>query len=292
MKLIEILFFCLLTCKLFGTAQIPDILIYKGDTLILYSVPFEAYNNGKLSHPKILFNSSGCVNTACYRNYVATWEVIKNEIYLIRLKNACFPTRLRGVQGSFKSNPELDSLGNEFADLNQLFPQKIKDGKVKADWINYELICPKGNLIEYIHSGFDSIYEYELGLEVTNGVIKRISRYDNSKSKKSIFTTEIDSLYNFLYKNINWKIIENSNLDNAKISIVNFEVDSNTKPTNVEVKYRKVNKIVDKEIIRVIKLIPEWDILFRRGKIVRMQWTLPVRLDKEFYTEKLKNNGG
>ena len=37
MKLIKILFFCLLSFKLFGTAQIPDILIYEGDTLMLYS---------------------------------------------------------------------------------------------------------------------------------------------------------------------------------------------------------------------------------------------------------------
>ena len=100
------------------------------------------------------------------------------------------------------------------------------------------------------------------------------------------------SLNNFLYRNINWGIIEDGNLDNAKVCIVNFEVDANARPAHVEIKYRKVNEIIDKEIIRVVRLIPEWDIIFRRGKVVRMQWTLPVSLDKEFYTKKHSNKEG
>ena len=66
----------LIPFKLFGTAQIPDLLIYKGDTLALFSCPLSFYPDNKLINPESLFGSKGCFYTACWRNYVATWKLL------------------------------------------------------------------------------------------------------------------------------------------------------------------------------------------------------------------------
>ncbi len=291
MKLNSILFFSLFSCQLFGTAQIPDILIYNGDTLMLYSVPLASYKDGQMSDPQILFNGSGCTYMACNRNYIATWEVIENEIYLTEIKNACYPNPLNGVEASFKVNPNPDCMGVEFADLKFLFPKRFRNGRVKADWIHSKLICPHGKLIKYFHSGFNSIYEFELELDVQNGIIQKTNRHNNSQSQKTILANNKNSLDIFLYKNINWKIIENNNSNHMGMVVVIFTTNEKAELINIEVKSRKSNKTIDNEILRVFRLIPEWDTFFRRGELIKMKWTIPVKLDKEFYAEKIKNTG-
>ena len=42
-----IILFLFFSVKLFGTAQIPDLIIYKGDTLLLHACPLDSYPNEK-----------------------------------------------------------------------------------------------------------------------------------------------------------------------------------------------------------------------------------------------------
>ena len=37
----------------------------------------------------------------------------------------------------------------------------------------------------------------------------------------------------------------------------------------------------DKEALRVVKSIPEWDILYRQGKQIQITWTIPVIFGKK-----------
>ena len=50
--------------KAFGTAQIPDFLIYEGDTLSIYANPLESYFENH-SRPDSLFSEIGYNSTAC-----------------------------------------------------------------------------------------------------------------------------------------------------------------------------------------------------------------------------------
>ena len=58
-NILKILLFLCLPLKLFGTAQIPDLIIYKGDTLSLYACPLGSYPDKELINPKKLFGSKG-----------------------------------------------------------------------------------------------------------------------------------------------------------------------------------------------------------------------------------------
>jgi hypothetical protein len=44
---------------------------------------------------------------------------------------------------------------------------------------------------------------------------------------------------------------------------------------------RGYNEDFDNEAIRVIKTIPKWDILYSRGQLVRMNWTMPITFNED-----------
>lgn len=80
-RFIFIILGLLITINSFGTAQVPDLIIYKGDTLILYTNPLESYYNEDNPRPKH-FYVNGYSSTACWRGYQAIWEIKDNKLYL------------------------------------------------------------------------------------------------------------------------------------------------------------------------------------------------------------------
>jgi len=63
--------------------QVPDILIYKGDTLSLFSNPLEPYLKSKGFED----NDRGCNSSACWRGYVATWVLRNDSLFLMSIKS-------------------------------------------------------------------------------------------------------------------------------------------------------------------------------------------------------------
>ena len=269
----------LLSILSYGTAQIPDLIIYKGDTLSLYSCPLNEYPDSTLLNPQILFGGKGCFYTACWRNYVATWEIINNELFLIEIRNACYPTEMRGVSVSYKSGVERETVGTEYADLKALFLDRIQKGKVKADWVTGNLISPQGKLLLYIHDGFQSIYENELEFRFENGILIETKQWDNSKTKKSKYTGNDKILFEFIQKNIDYNNLPKSDSIKRRVIVRIVSADDNGKIDSVVI-VRGVNELYNKEAIRVVKMIPEWDVVYRHGKKTNEnQWSIPVMFD-------------
>lgn len=277
-KTIKLLLLLFIPLRLFGTAQIPDILIYNGDTLALNYCPLELYPDAGIINPQSLFGSKGCFYTACWRNYVATWEIINNKLYLTNLRNACYPTTMRNVAASFKANIEKENIGSEFADLKKIFTHKYKNGKVMANWVTKKMISPKGQLLYYFHDGFQSIYETELEFNFENGILIETKQFDNSKTKKSKYTEESNLLREFISKNIKLENLPESDTIKRRVILEIVSSDENGKIDSVKV-IRGVNKLYDNEAIRVIKAIPKWDIIYRHGEKINIKWTIPINFD-------------
>jgi len=274
----KILLFLCLPMKMFGTAQIPDLIIYKGDTLSLCACPLESYPNKELINSKNLFGGKWCAFTACWRNYVATWEIIDDKLYLTKVRNACYPTAVRNIAAYYKAGVEKDSIGSEFADLKLLFPDRYENGIVRADWVSGKLISPQGKLLYYIHDGFESIYEKELEFTIENGKLIETQQFDNSKTKRSEYTKNDELLKDFIRDNINYDNLPKSDTIKGRVSVKIISSDDNGKIDSVEV-LRGINAIYDKEAVRVIKSIPEWDVIYRHGKRISQIWTVPVIFD-------------
>ena len=206
----------------YSTAQVPDLLIYNGDTLMLFSNPLEFFYNETNPKP-VTFVETNCSSTACWRGYQATWLIENDSLYLIKIDACCFIDRYQLTEqslsqlthylplklvdkirkhrkrtiytelsfGSFlktsigKKNyfkfrdiiKKLTVLPRKTADLARFFPKKYQNGRVKADWFNGMLRVPKGKLLNYHHSGYESIYQYEWTFEVEQGTVLEIQKF-------------------------------------------------------------------------------------------------------------------
>ncbi len=58
--------------------------------------------------------------------------------------------------------------GNIAIELSYLFPD---ENKVFANWFSGEIKVPQGEMLEYVHAGYGSIFEKDLILVVENGVL-------------------------------------------------------------------------------------------------------------------------
>jgi len=131
------------------TAQISDTLILNGEKVSLQCDPPLPYN-----HPRITTrppedweeDDRWCCSTACWRGYIATWEIRDNRLYL------------NGIRGDWRL------LGDP------LF----------ADWVTDELIIPRGERLLYVHMGYGSVYAQEERITVEKGIVTQTVIINNN----------------------------------------------------------------------------------------------------------------
>ncbi|MDL2231887.1 energy transducer TonB [Porphyromonadaceae bacterium OttesenSCG-928-L07] len=261
----KILISCLLVLtgivRAFTTPQSPDYLIYNGDTIPVHSLslPVEFCNA-----EYILFGGKYTGwSTDCGRGYMADWEIVDSFLYLT------------GIYSCGYSQDVIQ------ADLNALFKGRVDNGKVKADWITGKAFSPQGERLRYEHGGIGGFYERELELYFEKGKLISTRLYDNTKyNRTSIYVHDKEKFNEFIYSNVRWDLLPLK--DTAVRVIIGFVPDENGKINDVQLmRGGKSEKIFDEEAVRVIKLIPEWEVFFSREEAVRMRWIQPITFTKE-----------
>ncbi|MFC0878831.1 energy transducer TonB [Saccharicrinis sp. FJH2] len=238
--------------KSYGTAQIPDFLIYKGDTLSIYANPLESYFD---THPRpdSLFDYN---STSCWRGYIGYWELKNDSLFLINI------------------------LGDSSSiDLSLIFHDRDIKNKIFADWYDYSIYNPYGKLLHYEHMGYSSIYEFEREFVFSNGILKSINYFDNSKSKKSKYTQDKNLLIDYIKTNTNHSLLPDT-IDKARVFVQIIKVSKTGQIDSVSI-VRGFNDTLDKEALRVVKSIPEWHILYNHGEPFNLIWTIPVIFDRK-----------
>lgn len=132
----------------FATAQAPDLLIIGKDTFSLCNNPLEVYLNQKGSRT-IGKHKLKWTNTSLWRSYVATWELKDDSLFLVHLQ---------------------DNWGRDANDIN--FSDEFGTDKVFAHWVTDTLRCPQGEMIQYVHDGYSSIYERDKFYAFKRGKLK------------------------------------------------------------------------------------------------------------------------
>ena len=125
------------------TAQVHETLIYDGNETSMAFCPPLPENNPRV---KMLTDeeieeddASGIVfSTACWRQYIGTWEIKGGRFYL------------RGIEGRYQLG------GSE-----PLF----------ADWFTGVLRIPRGEMLQYVHMGYGSVFEEEVHVKIEQGVV-------------------------------------------------------------------------------------------------------------------------
>jgi rRNA processing protein Krr1/Pno1 len=152
----------------FATAQYSDILIYNGKKYSLTVNPMEGYfKKYPEKRPK-----GG--STALWRGYVATFEIIDNELFVVDIEIENNTVTI--IDGKVK-NAELGwkSIINECLDGQR---------PMKVDWFSGLLILPQGKLVKYVHMGYGSTYEYYTLIEIENGNYIREFNLNNEQYNK------------------------------------------------------------------------------------------------------------
>ncbi len=134
------------------TAQTSDGLLYQGQSFSLAGEPLYSWLTKRRKQPRFKRRS-----TACSRGYVASWEIIDERLYLVGIRG-------RLVDGR---SPNLEN--ERDATLAELFPES--PDRVFANWFSDELRCPSGRLLGYVHSGYSSVYEFDMFLRFRQGVL-------------------------------------------------------------------------------------------------------------------------
>ncbi|MBZ4189481.1 hypothetical protein [Niabella beijingensis] len=155
-----------ISLNLFATAQYPDKILYKEKEYALHSNPLEDYFS---KHPDKR-PQGGIISTALWRGYVATFEVVDNQLFLkdieIELSDTTnkqrFATKWKSV-------------------LNEVFPGQ---SKIKITWLTGLLVIPHGKLMNYVHMGYGSTYEKYILLEMNQGDLKKEKNFDHKEYEK------------------------------------------------------------------------------------------------------------
>lgn len=152
---------------LLATAQFPDTLLYHGKSESIFSTPLEDYFQKTAARPKWLTATS----TACWRGYIASWELRADRLFLTQI-----------------TRREFDSKGDQYVERD--ISKKVfrrQSLPIEATWFSGVIRLPQGKQLEYVHLGFESVYEKDLFLEFKNGVLAntRIVRNAPSPPAKS-----------------------------------------------------------------------------------------------------------
>jgi hypothetical protein len=261
--------------RLFGTGQAGDRIIIGKDTLELLATPLDKIlSERNISAADIWSTKNFDWSTACWNGYIAMWKLENNRLYLEEIGPCNYYDYPKG------DYPK--------ADLQKLFPDLYSDGHIFASWLNEELLIAKGKMLWYMHDAFDRIYEKELGLTFKNGILEKSNEYDNSKTKESPYLKNERLLNNYIYSSIRWKEIS-SEIDEIpkRVICTIVSADDRGKIDSVRIMRGASEKLND-EAVRVIKSIPQWEVLYKRGKRWTRQYTLPVIFDLK--TMKKYNN--
>lgn len=135
-----------------------DQLLYQGERVELCAEPLEMYFSLTGSRPDFPPR-----HTACWRGYVATWEISDNKLYLVSMDTG--PARTRA------EDPEIWELMESCGPV--IAPETLFPGEplpVFASWCSGLLRCVKGDAVNYIHMGYASTFEHEWLIELVNGV--------------------------------------------------------------------------------------------------------------------------
>jgi hypothetical protein len=144
------------------TAQVKEQIIIDGIKYGMVSDPLAPYL--KTLNPRPIFTLQ---NTACWRGYMGTWEIMNNKLYLKDFTALIY-------------NQE-ENNDHEHG-IEYLFPDHKR---VLAHWFSGEIQVPKGRIMDFEPGIMNPQYEYDLFLNFENGKLIGERLVDNTESALS-----------------------------------------------------------------------------------------------------------
>jgi hypothetical protein len=176
------------------TAQFHEKLIWKGEEFGMASEPLALYLKRVKERVEFVF-----CNTACWRGYEGTWEITDNRLFLTDLQGEVLVTDIKKLNQEKKKAEDFYNKGMltqeekikllrevktvltvaADASVSTLFPGQ---DKVFAEWFTGEIRIPQGKMLEYVHMGYQSLYEKDVYLEFKSGMLVNTYTVENFRA--------------------------------------------------------------------------------------------------------------
>lgn len=172
------------------TAQQPDLLLYNGEILPLFSNPLEDYWSKRGERPRFIERA-----TCNWRGYIATWEIRSEKLLLIKLEGEALVDssgRLRMWEKHFmdatigdqiQARQQPPSLRRTIG-VADLFPD-CGDAAV-AWWFSGQIHVPQGECVHEIDMGYESIHEHDLVFSIEEGRLVKVDSIDSGDQWRKV----------------------------------------------------------------------------------------------------------
>jgi hypothetical protein len=188
----SIILFCTLsTFKTFASPQLPDYIIFKGDTLATYNLFIEQYfqllakpDEGKLFG--LSFRDGSSFN--CWRGYQAIYKIDNDSLFLVDI-----------IHCGERRNGKIDKAAS-IEKMKEIFKDKFINARVYINWFSGDMKIPLTNKVLRWDGVFYTIYEREKVITISSGKVfktedvenyvddpKRIDRKDKNKISDILF---------------------------------------------------------------------------------------------------------
>lgn len=228
----------------FSMEDNPDYIIIHGDTLETWEFPLESYFKTK-SRPDFLF-ADASDKEYNLKSYVAYWELRNDSLFLEK------------VNVNSKEIP-----------LIRIFKDSAANCEFFASWYNSSITTQRGKRIAGLLNEYENIFSFK------NGKLSGEETNHYSIFSESNYASEPELLMNFIKNNINYSNTDEPN-ELGTVYVQILKVSESGKIDSVGI-IRGWDSSRDSEAIRVIKLIPEWTVIYKNGEHFNMTWTIPVK---------------
>ncbi len=144
-----------------ATPQEPDILIWEKDTINLYTYPLEGFLKDRAAIKERL-NNRDCLSTACWRNYLGTWQIINDKLCLKELRDPCTRETIR-----------LTNIFEEEMFVNDVVVATWFTGCIKADF---------GKPLGFSQEKFRMVYEKRISISISEGHVSSVEVVQSEES--------------------------------------------------------------------------------------------------------------
>jgi len=196
----------LTSARLFASPQMPDYIIYKNDTIVIYNLLVEQYlQDHEIIQSDKLFGLSfrDGATTNCWRGYQAIYKIEKDSLFLVDMINC-------GERRSGKIDTDAST-----QKMKAVFKDKVVNGKVYIDWFSGDISFPSKistNKALRWDGVFYIIYEQETVIGISNGKVLNVADVNNYEDDpKAIDRKDKGKLSDLLFKQlkkVRWESID------------------------------------------------------------------------------------
>lgn len=272
-KVMMLILLCGVMLTLKATGQSGDVIRLEGEEWVLMAKPIESDtmlgNRVRAFLPDNISYSTG--NYSCY---TASWEIRNGYLCLRRIEADVYDEA---------SNKE-STLVYEGKDLQSLFLSYYKDGEIQARWFSGKLRAGKGDVVRYVHDGFDRNMETEQVLTVRNGKVMETQTYHNYRRAGLNLT----KAYGEIVRRFPWERFPEYRGERFLFSLSDFQTTEDGHFVDCDVRFiflRTSRKMINDgnhplalAFKETLKSIYPWEVLFINGKYTSEYRNLTITL--------------